>query len=178
MDKKVQSYETIFVVDTTKGDEVVKTVVEKFTALISANGEITQVNDWGKRKLAYPINDRTEGYYTLVYFNSEPSFASELERLYNINENVLRALVLKEDEKVKHASADAPAAVEEEEETEEASEEAEPAEEATKEEAVEEETAEEEPTAEEAPAEEPAEESAAEEEPAEEKVEETAPDAE
>ncbi|MBQ7161294.1 MAG: 30S ribosomal protein S6 [Clostridia bacterium] len=110
MDKKLQSYETIFVVDVSKGEETVKAVIEKFTSLISANGEITQVNDWGKRRLAYPINDRTEGYYTLIYFQAPPAFASELERLYNINENVLRSIVVKEDLKVRHLAADAPAA--------------------------------------------------------------------
>ena len=110
MDKKLQSYETIFVVDVTKGEETVKAVIEKFTSLINANGEITQVNDWGKRRLAYPINDRTEGYYTLIYFQAPPAFASELERLYNINENVLRSIVVREDVKVRHLAADAPAA--------------------------------------------------------------------
>ena len=110
MENKVKSYETIFVADVTKGDEVVKSVIDRFTSLIASNGEITQVNDWGKRRLAYPINDRTEGYYTLVYFKADPSFASELERLYNINENILRSIVVKEDEKVKHLAADAPAA--------------------------------------------------------------------
>lgn len=110
MDKKLQSYETIFVVDVTKGEETVKAVIDRFTSLITANGQITQVNDWGKRRLAYPINDRTEGYYTLIYFQAPPAFASELERLYNINENVLRSIVVKEDLKVKHLAADAPAA--------------------------------------------------------------------
>ena len=111
MDKKIQSYETIFVVDTTNGDENVKAVIEKFTNLIAANGEITQVNDWGKRRLAYPINYRTEGYYTLIYFNAPTEFAAELKRFYNINENILRSIVVREDEKVKHAAADAPETV-------------------------------------------------------------------
>lgn len=110
MEIRNQSYETIFVVDTTKGDEAVKASVEKFTTLIASNGEITQVNDWGKRRLAYPINDLTEGYYTLVYFNAPASFAAELERRYNIDDNILRAIVLREDEKMaKAAPAAAPA---------------------------------------------------------------------
>ena len=125
MEKKLQSYETLFVVDTTKGEEATKAVIEKFTTLIANNGEITQVNDWNKRRLAYPINDLTEGHYTLVYFKAEPSFASELERLYNINENILRAIVLKEDEKVKHTAPEAPQAKVEEEEAAPAEEKAE-----------------------------------------------------
>lgn len=57
MEKNNASYETLFVVDLTPGDEAVKSVIEKFTALIADNGAITEVNEWGKRKLAYPIND-------------------------------------------------------------------------------------------------------------------------
>lgn len=115
MEIRNQSYETIFVVDTTNGDDAVKATVEKFTTLIASNGEITQVNDWGKRRLAYPINDLTEGYYTLVYFNAPASFAAELERRYNIDDNILRAIVLKDDEKVAKSAPVAVAAVVEEE---------------------------------------------------------------
>lgn len=120
MEIRNQSYETIFVVDTTNGDDAVKALVEKFTSIIATNGEITQVNDWGKRRLAYPINDRTEGYYTLIYFNAPAAFASELERLYNINDGILRSIVVREDEKMAKAApaaTPATAVVEEAEET-------------------------------------------------------------
>lgn len=114
MEIRNQSYETIFVVTTANGDDAVKATVEKFTTLIASNGEITQVNDWGKRRLAYPINDLTEGYYTLVYFTAPASFAAELERRYNIDDNILRAIVLKDDEKVSKSAPVAAAAVVEE----------------------------------------------------------------
>lgn len=114
MEIRNQSYETIFVVTTANGDDAVKATVEKFTTLIASNGEITQVNDWGKRRLAYPINDLTEGYYTLVYFTAPASFAAELERRYNIDDNILRAIVLKDDEKVAKSAPVAAAAVAEE----------------------------------------------------------------
>ena len=114
MEIRNQSYETIFVVTTVNGDDAVKATVEKFTTLIASNGEISQVNDWGKRRLAYPINDLTEGYYTLVYFTAPASFAAELERRYNIDDNILRAIVLKDDEKVAKSAPVAAAVVEEE----------------------------------------------------------------
>ena len=91
----MQNYETLFVVDVTLGEEAVKALVEKFTALIAENGEITEVNEWGKRKLAYAINYKTEGYYVLVNFKSEAAFPAELGRIFNITEGIMRSTVIK-----------------------------------------------------------------------------------
>ena len=66
----------------------------KFTTIIAANAEIVEVAEWGKRRLAYLIDDKPEGYYTVVTFKSESAFPAELERLYNIDENVMRSMVL------------------------------------------------------------------------------------
>ena len=103
MEKTTNSYETLFVVDNSLGEEAVKALVEKFTNLISSNGTIESVDEWGKRRLAYPIQDKTEGYYVLVNFASEGSFTLELERVYGITEGILRSIVLRkiEDKKVK-----------------------------------------------------------------------------
>ena len=90
------NYESIFVVDLQLGEEGVKSTIEKFTSLIASNGEITEVNDWGKKRLAYPINDLTEGYYVLVKFVSNGQFPAELERIYNITEGILRSMVVKQ----------------------------------------------------------------------------------
>lgn len=95
MENLNSSYETIFIVDLQIGDEAVKTTVEKFLSLIRENGEITQINEWGKRRLAYPINDLNEGYYVLVNFNAPADFPLELERVYNITEAIMRSLVVK-----------------------------------------------------------------------------------
>ncbi len=95
MEKVISSYETMFIVSVTGGEEATAAVVAKFKALIEANGTIGEWNEWGKRKLAYPINDMTEGYYILVTFKSEPNFIAELQRLFNINENIMRSLVIK-----------------------------------------------------------------------------------
>lgn len=95
MEKVINSYESLFIVDVSKGDTVTETAVNKFTSLIEANAEVVDVAKWGKRRLAYPINDMPEGYYTVVTFKSEPSFPTELERLLNIDEAVMRSMVVK-----------------------------------------------------------------------------------
>ena len=95
MEKVLNSYESLFIVDLSNGEEAAKATVTKFTDLIAKNGEIIEIADWGKRRLAYPINDMNEGYYTVVTFKSESSFPVELERLYNIDETVMRNIVLK-----------------------------------------------------------------------------------
>ena len=98
MEKINNCYESLFIVDVTDGEEAVKTSVAKFVNLITANAEtVIEVNEWGKRRLAYPINDKPEGYYVVVTFKCAPEFPAELERLYNIDENILRSLTLKLD---------------------------------------------------------------------------------
>ena len=90
------SYETMLVFSVANGDESVTALVEKFKALIEANGTIESVDEWGKRKLAYPINYETEGYYMLVNFTCEPEFPAELDRVVKITEGVLRSLTVKQ----------------------------------------------------------------------------------
>ena len=97
MEKVINSYECLFIVDTTNGDDAVKAKVEKFTGKIAANAEFVEVNEWGKRRLAYPINDNSEGYYVVVTFKSEPTFIAEIERRFNIDETIMRYLVVKLD---------------------------------------------------------------------------------
>lgn len=89
------SYETMLVFSVANGDESVAALVEKFKALIEANGTIESVDEWGKRKLAYPINYETEGYYMLVNFTCEPEFPAELDRIVKITEGVIRSLTIK-----------------------------------------------------------------------------------
>ncbi|MBE6690118.1 MAG: 30S ribosomal protein S6 [Ruminococcaceae bacterium] len=110
MEKVINSYETLFIVDVENGEEAVKASVAKFTDIIAKNAEVVEVADWGKRRLAYPINDKPEGYYTVVTFKSEPEFPAELERLYNIDENIMRSMVIRlEYEAVAKAAEPAPA---------------------------------------------------------------------
>ncbi len=94
MPKITGKYETLFIVDLTIGEEAIQAVVEKFKTLVEQNGEITNMAEWGKRRLAYPINDMTEGYYVLIEFTSAPGFPAELDRVFNINESIMRSLIV------------------------------------------------------------------------------------
>ena len=87
MEVTKNSYETLFVIDPDLTEEATKAMIEKFTKLIADNGEVESVDEWGKRRLAYPINDKPEGYYVLVNFKAEPSLPSELERIFGITES-------------------------------------------------------------------------------------------
>ncbi len=89
-----KSYETVMVLSKKLGDEGAKELLEKFKALIETNGTIESVDDWGKRRLAYPIDYEVEGYYTLINFTSAPEFPAELDRIYKITEGVIRSLIV------------------------------------------------------------------------------------
>ena len=95
MEKVINSYECLFIVDVTKGEAVTDATVNKFMSLIEANAEVVDVAKWGKRRLAYPINDMPEGYYVVTTFKAAPEFPSELERLFNIDESIMRSMVLR-----------------------------------------------------------------------------------
>ena len=91
-------YESMFIVDVTGGEEATKATVEKFVGIITANAEtVVEVAEWGKRRLAYPINDKPEGYYVVVTFKAAPEFPAELERLFNIDESILRSVLIRLD---------------------------------------------------------------------------------
>ena len=89
------SYETIMVFSSQLDEEATKALVEKFTSLIAANGSVESVDEWGRRLLAYEINDEAEGYYVLVNFKSEPDFVKELTRVYQITDGVMRNIVVR-----------------------------------------------------------------------------------
>ncbi len=91
MENKLVSYETMYIVDSSS-EETTAALVNKFKTLIEENGTIESFNEWGKRKLAYPIDDMTEGYYVLVNYTADPSFVAELERIFNITEGVMRSM--------------------------------------------------------------------------------------
>ena len=86
MPKVTANYETVVIFNTKMGEEGIAANVEKFKSLISENGTITNVDEWGKRKLAYAIEDETEGYYMLVEFTSD--------RIYKITDGVLRSMII------------------------------------------------------------------------------------
>ncbi|MBR3894172.1 MAG: 30S ribosomal protein S6 [Clostridia bacterium] len=109
----MNSYEGMFIVSLANGEEAAKATVNKFTNLIASNAEVVQIDEWGKRRFAYPIEDMNEGYYTVVTFKSEGSVPAEMQRLMNIDETVLRAMFIRLDyEAVAKAVEEAPAAEE------------------------------------------------------------------
>jgi len=122
MDKILNRYETIIVSDLTNGEDAARALLTKFTTLISDNGNILSVDEWGKRRLAYPINDMNEGYYVLVTFESEASFVTELERVYGITEGVMRSMVVRIDEKRQNSNSKKPMAAEKADSSEESAE--------------------------------------------------------
>lgn len=105
MEKAINTYETTFIVNPNLGDEAVKALVEKFTAMIADNATIIEVSEWGKRRMAYAINDIPDGYYVIVRFNSDAAFPAELERVFGITEGILRSMVIREREVAAPAEA-------------------------------------------------------------------------
>lgn len=89
------SYEVVLIFSVSKGEEATAALVEKFKTLIAENATVENVDEWGKRKLAYLINDEAEGYYILVNFESEADFPAELDRITNITDGVLRSMIIK-----------------------------------------------------------------------------------
>ena len=86
-------YEVLYIIDPAQGEEGIAALVEKFKALVEANGTLTSIDEWGKRRLAYPINDLMEGYYVLMTMDTKPEFPAELDRAFKITEGILRSLI-------------------------------------------------------------------------------------
>ena len=97
----LKNYEIVLVFSLSKGEEAAQALKTKFTDLISKHGTLGEVEEWGKRKLAYPINDKPEGYYVLVNFESESAFPAELERIFGITEGIMRSIVIRHEDKKK-----------------------------------------------------------------------------
>ena len=93
MAKISEKYEAMVVFSVNAGEDNVKGLVEKFKTLIENNGTVEEVNEWGKRKLAYEIDDQTEGYYVLYTFESKPDFPADFERVLKITDGVMRSMI-------------------------------------------------------------------------------------
>ncbi|MBQ6714277.1 MAG: 30S ribosomal protein S6 [Clostridia bacterium] len=88
-------YEAALIYSVAGGDDAVNALKDKFNDLIAKNGTVENVDEWGKRRLAYLINDEAEGYYVFTTFTSGPEFPAELERVAGITDGVLRVMVIK-----------------------------------------------------------------------------------
>ena len=93
MAKVSEKYELMYIIDIDLGDEQVEATVAKFKELIEANGVIDEHEELGKKRLAYPINDKPDGFYVLVKFTSAPAFPAELGRVLKITDGIMRSLI-------------------------------------------------------------------------------------
>ena len=90
-----KNYETLFIVDASLAEDAIAAIVEKFKSVIEKNGTLESIDEWGKRRLAYEINHKNEGYYVLINFSTEDvAFIAELERRFRITEGIIRSLVV------------------------------------------------------------------------------------
>lgn len=93
------NYEALYILDPSLTEEQIAALVARFQSVVEANGTVSEVNEWGKRRLAYPINYKTEGYYVLVNYTAEASVPKEIERNLQISDSILRYLTVKVEEK-------------------------------------------------------------------------------
>ena len=93
MAKASEKYEVMYIINPNLGEEETAAVVEKFKALVEANGTLDELVEMGKQKLAYEINYLTEGYYVLMKFSSAPDFPAELDRILGITDGIIRRLI-------------------------------------------------------------------------------------
>lgn len=94
----MNKYESLYIITPELDEEATKAVVEKFADIVKKNGgEVEKVDEWGKRRLAYPIDYKTEGYYVLVHFAAASELPRELERNFKNDESILRYMVVRQE---------------------------------------------------------------------------------
>ena len=95
----MNKYELMFIIDPVLDDEKKDAVIETVKGIIAASGEVADTDIWGLRKLAYPIEKKTEGYYVVMQFAATPDLPKELDRRLRISDNVVRHIIVSKDEK-------------------------------------------------------------------------------
>lgn len=95
----MKKYECIFILSPNLDEEGIKANIEKYKGVIEQDGTVTNIDEWGKRRLAYEINDIGEGYYVLVNFEANPELPKELDRIFRISDTVLRHMIINLEEK-------------------------------------------------------------------------------
>jgi small subunit ribosomal protein S6 len=93
--KLMNRYETIYILKPTVAEDGIKALVEKFKGIVEANGEIETIDEWGKRKLAYLIDDIGEGYYVYMKYKADTAVPKELDRVFGITEDLLRNMTIR-----------------------------------------------------------------------------------
>jgi len=95
----MNKYESIFVISALLEDEKIQEIVQTVKNLVESSAQLEKVDEWGKKRLAYEVDNQKEGYYVLLHFSAEPEFPAELERIYKITEGILKYLIVKRQEK-------------------------------------------------------------------------------
>ncbi|MDI6600191.1 MAG: 30S ribosomal protein S6 [Thermoanaerobacteraceae bacterium] len=93
----MKAYEALYILDTELDEESRQKLIEKFKSIVENGGELVNLDEWGRRRLAYPINKKNEGYYVLMDFNSDSNVQMELERVFKITDGVMRFMVVNKD---------------------------------------------------------------------------------
>lgn len=94
----MRKYEAVYIFVPTTEEEKRTQLLERFKSIIEANGSISNIDEWGNRKLAYLIDDIGEGYYVLINFEAQPEVIEELNRVAKISDSIMRHMIIKEDE--------------------------------------------------------------------------------
>lgn len=98
MAKITANYEAVYILNPTYSEEQLAALVEKFKTVVEADGTVSEVNEWGKRRLAYPIDDLMDGYYVLMTFTAAAAIPAELDRIFRITEGVMRSMIVCKDQ--------------------------------------------------------------------------------
>ena len=98
MAKVNANYEVVYILDPALGEEAIAAMIEKFKALVETQGTVAAIDDWGKRRLAYPINDLNEGHYVLMTFTAAAAIPAELDRIFRITDGVMRSMIVCKDQ--------------------------------------------------------------------------------
>lgn len=94
----MNKYESVIIINPSVDEDKVKGLVDKFSGLINENGKVEKVDNLGKKKLAYEVKKNRDGIYVVIYFEAEPTLIAELERNYRITDEVIKFIVIKEEE--------------------------------------------------------------------------------
>ncbi len=92
------NYEAVYILNPNLSEEQTASLVARFKAVVENNGTVTEVDEWGKRRLAYPIDDLNEGYYVLMTFTAAAAVPQELDRIFRITDGVMRSLIVCKDQ--------------------------------------------------------------------------------
>jgi len=94
----MRKYEVVYIIDSSLGEDAVKALVDKFTAFFEKNAQIEKVEEWGKKRFAYPIAKKSEGFYMHMDIMAEPDFPLELERQFKITDGIMKYLVINKED--------------------------------------------------------------------------------